>query len=108
MLVAIMGCEAAKKTPIPSAEFDRQAWIAAKGDPDPVRQTMVKSLENELKVGMSIKDIVDLMGEPDSKADSDSEKFYIYYLGRGLIDYEEFRVIFDDDSKVVKFMQIQG
>lgn len=108
MLVAITGCEDAKNSPIPAAEFDIQAWIAAKGDHDPIRQSMIKSLENKLKVGMSIEDIVYLIGEPDLKIDSDSGKAYIYYLGRGLIDYEEFQVIFDNDSKVVKFMQVQG
>jgi len=50
----------------------------------------------ELKVGMSVEEVVDLMGEPDRKTDSESERSYLYGLGRGLIDYEEFHVIFDE------------
>ena len=69
---------------------------------------MVKLLEKELKVGMSAEEVVDLMGEPDAKIDRDTGKFYLYGLGRGLIDYEEYRVIFDDSWKVERFMQVQG
>lgn len=94
VLVVVFGCEGVKPTTGAGAKFDSKAWIAAKGDS--ARQPMVKLLEKELKVGMSVEEVVDLMGEPDRKTDSESERSYLYGLGRGLIDYEEFHVIFDE------------
>jgi hypothetical protein len=69
---------------------------------------MVKLLEAELKVGMSAEDVVNLLGEPDRKIDSESGKSYIYGLGPGLIDYEEYFLIFDDSWALVEFRQVQG
>ena len=106
VLVIVLGCEGAQTTTAAKAKFDSKAWIAAKGDR--ARQPMVKLLENELEVGMSVEDVVNLIGEPDAKIESESGKCYIYGLGPGLIDYEEFRVIFDESWTVAKFMQLQG
>lgn len=105
LLSFVPGC-ARNETPKVVSKFDRQAWLDAEGES--IRQKMVKSLENELKRGMTAEEVVDLMGKPDTKIDRDSEKSYIYSLGRGLIDYEEYRVIFDDAWKVKKFSQLQG
>ena len=101
----VHGC-ARNKTPNVVSQFDRQAWLNADGESS--RQQMIKSLENELKRGMTAEKVVDLMGKPDAKIDRDSEKSYIYDLGRGLIDYEEYRIIFDDAWKVKNFSQLQG
>ncbi len=105
LLSGVLGC-AKNETPEAVSKFDRQAWLDAAGKSD--RQKMVKSLENELKLGMTVEEVVELMGEPDTKIDRDSGKSYIYSLGPGLIDYEEYWVIFDDAWKVTKFMQVQG
>lgn len=87
-------------------KFDKQAWLLDKGKSS--RQRMIKGLEKELKLGMSSKQVIELMGEPGNVIDRKSEKSYIYDLGKGLIDYQEYRVIFDDNWKVTEFMELQG
>ena len=68
-----------EKTGVLATEFDRKAWLSAKGKS--ARQKMVKALEKELRLGISADEIIELMGEPDRKVDSESEKSYIYGLG---------------------------
>lgn len=101
----LLGC-VGNETPEAVSKFDRQAWLDAEGESS--RQKMIQSLENELKPGMTVEEVVELIGKPDTTIDRASNKEYIYSLGRGLIDYEEYRVIFDDAWKVTKFMQVQG
>ncbi len=105
LLMAVLGCAA--ESPTGSiAKFDRQAWVAAKGQS--IRQRMVEALESELKVGMSAEEVTDLLGEPDGTIERDSGRAFIYGLGRGLIDFEEYRILFDDQGNVVEFKQVQG
>lgn len=105
LLAAVLGC-AGEDRSASTLKFDRDAWIAAEGQSS--RQRMIKALENELKTGMSAEEVTELLGQPDGKIDRDSGKAFIYGLGRGLIDMEEYRIIFDEDWKVTAFKQVQG
>ena len=93
--------------------FDSEAWIYATCDnsasettSSPTRYQMIDALEDELKVGMSKDDVAALLGPSEATAFGDGT--FIYCLGRGLIDYEEYWVVFDGDDKIESFRKVQG
>jgi len=93
--------------------FNSESWIYATCDTSassdtssPTRFQMIEALEEELKVGMSKDDVAALLGPSEVTEFGDGT--FIYCLGRGLVDYEEYWVVFDADGKVQSFKQVQG
>ena len=102
-LLLSFGC--GQSNPV-SSKFDRQAWLDGKNDDS--RQEMVEALEKELRPSMSSDAVIQLLGEPDGKIDRNNQRAYIYGLGKGLVDYDEYRIIFDAEWNVESFRKVQG
>jgi len=100
----------------PPAPFSTEAWLAAKCvaqsssssySAGPNRFDMVRQLEaGILKTGMTRDEVITLLGP--SEAPSGNDERFLYCLGLGIIDYEEYWVIFDENGRVVSFRQVQG
>lgn len=96
--------------PFDNKDFDKTTWVQFdnSNDPDNPRGEMYEDLiENNLSKGMSKKEVIDLLGQPDYKSE---EYFLSYNLGAWSgfrIDYDSLDLEFDKDGKLVKFYRVQ-
>ena len=97
-------------TPFDNKEFDKIVWQKYHKDmnPDNPRGEMYKSLiEDYLKQGMTKREIIQLLGEPDYK---DEENLLSYNLGMWSgfrIDYDSLDLNFSNDGNLVKYYRVQ-
>ena len=95
---------------IPHERFDSDKWITADLNSEvnwSLRWDMMNSLRNNNKlIGKSKKEIIELLGEPESKSNSE----YIYYLGytkRG-INTGTLTIKFSSEGRVLDYKVWEG
>lgn len=80
--------------------FDGEKWSENREE----RGSMMDSLQkkHELK-GMTEDEIIDLLGEPESK--EESERTFVYYLGRASLGVDDrlLKLYFSEDGKVESY-----
>jgi hypothetical protein len=88
--------------------FDSDQWKAQRFSTarDNPRSHMVGQLKDVLRPGMTKPEVVELLGEPETK----DAKRYTYALGTSAfgVDYEYLVVEFDDNERVVRHMITRG
>jgi hypothetical protein len=91
--------------PFNNKRFDTAVWIHShdNNDEDNLRGEMYKDLvKNHLSKGMSKKDVIELLGDPDYEAEGYVLNYYLGFLGFG-IDPSFLRLEFDKNGKLLKF-----
>lgn len=88
--------------------YDRDRWVAEKSAKpgENRRSMMVSDIGRHLRAGMTKRDVVDLLGQPDGNG----EFRFSYDLGTpGYgVDYEYFIVEFDPDERVTRWRVERG
>jgi hypothetical protein len=88
--------------------FNSDKWKAQRhsGPLDNSRSGMLDELEKLLHVGMTLNEVLALLGEPDSKRD----RVFTYNLGMYLyvMDNEYFNIEFDADGKLMRYWILQS
>ena len=87
--------------------FDPEKWKADAGCPsgESDRRRMTNNLgEAYLRTGMSVQEVIALLGEPESGRDVT----FVYCLGPALIDYDFYHITFDGEDGVTSFRYVPG
>ena len=104
-----LGCMPQQKSS-DRVQFDKTAWIADQGQRRKVRRDMIEALEQQLFVGMSVDEVIELMGNPDAidEPESGREGALIFDLGLRVVDHDSYNIYFDKNKKVTSFGIVYG
>ena len=108
VLIAIMSFRIVLSDGVFGKQFDAQKWKTAKmnsEDESSMRWDMMNSLRDNYKlVGMSKKQIINLLGKPDERFTT--ENTFRYYLGYSHSGIDEGSLIIEFENGVVKSFQV--